>query len=242
MSANEAKAMVVAEETTLGEVLPGLTVKDLDASVQRIRHLATEWTRNGWHLGRAILEVHESKSYRLRTTRDASGKVISSYRTFGLWLAQETGISRTHADRMMKTASEFTEAQALEIGMTKLAALLPAPAELRPQLLEEAKAESVSEVKAKMRELGKAKRREPKELPSPPPPAAEPDERMRTVATKQKVTIKLVGKNGKPAKALVMLPWTGELENEHHTKQTFKIHQNRTGEIVLVIKTKEDRW
>ena len=112
----------------------------LDNIRDAIRQMKADSAVGYWRLGAQIAVVHASGLWKMRTTD--SGEPV--YTTFNQWCEREIGFQTKTAYEMMDVAAKFTVEQARQLCASKLALILRAPEQARPEILESAVTEQKS--------------------------------------------------------------------------------------------------
>jgi hypothetical protein len=192
------------------EVAPDkYTERDLDDlrdSIIRARVATTDALANAgalsWQLGKELLRAKKTGLWQLRRTPDGA----PAYKGEDAFYRKECGIGPTMAHYLMGVAESYPETKASRIGVTKLALLLEAHPDDRPEL--EAAVEqgaSKRELEAEVRKRNAARHPERKRKQKPAAAAREteapiPDEKVVTVALDGPTSAKLLVKDSKTGK------------------------------------------
>ena len=110
--------------------------KLLDEAVADFKKLNSGFGKTSWGIAQKLTQIYESDLWKAR--RNEKGEV--AYKTFEDFTRAELGIGRKYAQNLMRICANFTEADLIEHGTSKLQLVVSAPAEMREQLLEEVKA------------------------------------------------------------------------------------------------------
>ena len=124
------------------------TVKDLDKAIAEVRRLGGERAASHFELGRKILEINESKLWKLRMGEDGKTPL---YKSFEAFVHHELSMSPSHAYNAIECAKNYASADEIrQLGGTSNAVLIlkAAPAD-RPRLVEKAKSGATKREMAK---------------------------------------------------------------------------------------------
>lgn len=94
----------------------------LDESVRTIRQLQKDMLANGFDLGRELIKVFDSESWKARR---ADGK--AAHPSFKSWCLAECGFTPQMARNYMSAAKEFDRQQYTKLGVSKLAVIAKLP-------------------------------------------------------------------------------------------------------------------
>jgi hypothetical protein len=210
----------------------------LDADVAEVRSLDRELNTYNWRLAQKLIEIGNSEHWKYRKT--AEGKV--AYRTFEEFANAELDITREYAQTLMRVGLRFKEKEVVELGVTKLRAVLNAPVQKQEEAFKRLK-EGASRREVEKFTVKKAK--EKKQSAGAAERAPKGGTSQITVATmlgKQTVALfkKPDGKRGSedvPAKRLADAPW-GMIDLANDVRMWFTVLANKKGELVLKLETK----
>ncbi len=242
-----------ANENTLAQY----TESDLNEAVERVRGLKGDSMASHWRLGQEIKSIFTKQLWKQRN--DAEN--LPAYKSFNQFVMAELGFSVQNAYWLMDVATNFTEKQVREFGVSKLGAVLVAPKEDRPRLLEAAKAgASVREIRQEARtaqeKAGTAgKERETGRRPEPRKKGARAKPAKKATAKKGTITVaKILGKTnvdlfkgpwprtGKPEKHAMKLGDNpvGQRVLENGVTEHFTISTTSSGRLILRIDTRRE--
>lgn len=122
--------------------------KKLDYAVERARVFSREMVGAGWDLGNTIKQIYEQKLFLARRGKDGA----PVHPTLEAFCKAELQMTSTYARNLIDVATNFTRAQVVSLGTTKLVAIARVdPGPERDRLLEEAPEKSAAEIGREVR-------------------------------------------------------------------------------------------
>src|SRR5574341_474394 len=230
-----AEAIVLRDQAVEAIVVDGQAIDEamLDKIVQRVgalkQSMTTNYAKNYYQIGVELKRVKEMELWRLRTKENGG----VAYKGFVDFLRREVGISHPQAQKIIRVAEVFSEAEVVEHGHTRLAAALnlPLPLQMAQKLLEDGA--SKREIQAQVKEL--------KDRERPTPPTDQVTVALMKGQTSVDLFARLTDGSSNPRRAVSVEddPW-GELHLANNVVMGFRLTQNRAGEFILVVDVKRD--